>query len=413
MQDGQIRPLQVGDQLQPGDLILAAQNAIVEIGNGARPAAAASPAGLVEPGSDTTDPLQPALDRIVAELNAASGVAAPPAVGDEAEVNSLWPGLRVERVIEVVTPEAHAFDLHGRAALLPVAPEPAPAELTQIEREVMWHSRTEDAAAAHGGHVFAETILSADARVSPISASPHADLSRTEAPAPGHELSMVGQFNPPVTGAGSATFSAQHDVPGRYGLFSVDADGAWTYSLNHSAAPVQALRAGDSVRDEFTVCSADGSRHVVVVSVHGRADSLPVCSYGDAVAAAPAALPVAPDHAHEVAAVGVFAWQLGEADAHHAAVEAALIEMVTGRAGATLDLHDLLPGGLAGHADHPAGSTESERWWLDRGDPIDDREHHSATAYHPDRIGGDAGQPSVLAQLSHPDWLPPDHGGGR
>ena len=67
--------------------------------------------------------------------------------------------------------------------------------------------------------------------------------------------------------AGQSSFVAQSGVAGTYGTFSIDASGHWTYTLANAAANVQALPAGASIVENFTVSSADGSSRTVAVTV--------------------------------------------------------------------------------------------------------------------------------------------------
>ena len=49
---------------------------------------------------------------------------------------------------------------------------------------------------------------------------------------------------------------AQTNVHGTYGDFSIDANGAWTYTGNGAH---DELTAGQQVQDQFTVASQDGT----------------------------------------------------------------------------------------------------------------------------------------------------------
>ena len=68
---------------------------------------------------------------------------------------------------------------------------------------------------------------------------------------------------------GEARFVAQAATAGTYGSFSIDAAGAWSYSLNNAAAVVQQLVAGQTVTDNFTVASADGTTATVTLTITG------------------------------------------------------------------------------------------------------------------------------------------------
>jgi VCBS repeat-containing protein len=60
---------------------------------------------------------------------------------------------------------------------------------------------------------------------------------------------------------------------GTYGLFTVPANGNWTYTLNNIHAAVQALGEGDTLTDTILVYSADGSdSEAITVTIHGTND---------------------------------------------------------------------------------------------------------------------------------------------
>src|SRR4029077_5447093 len=81
----------------------------------------------------------------------------------------------------------------------------------------------------------------------------------------------------------------QTNAPGTYGDFSIDADGAWTYTGNGAH---HELTAGQVVTDSFTVTSQDGTATgTVTVTITGTNDAATVSSdsksvtEGDAAAA--------------------------------------------------------------------------------------------------------------------------------
>src|SRR5205823_3748182 len=45
-----------------------------------------------------------------------------------------------------------------------------------------------------------------------------------------------------------------------YGSFTIDAGGAWTYTLDNTNAAVEALNVGDTLTDTFTVTTLDGTQ---------------------------------------------------------------------------------------------------------------------------------------------------------
>ncbi|MEZ2145401.1 VCBS domain-containing protein [Bradyrhizobium sp. DN5] len=70
------------------------------------------------------------------------------------------------------------------------------------------------------------------------------------------------------TTVGSPTTSA-----GGYGTFTMTAAGVWTYTLDNGNAAVQALNAGDTLIDSFTVTTIGGTAQVVTITIHGASDA--------------------------------------------------------------------------------------------------------------------------------------------
>jgi VCBS repeat-containing protein len=62
---------------------------------------------------------------------------------------------------------------------------------------------------------------------------------------------------------------------GGYGTFTMTADGVWTYKLDDANCAVQALDAGHTLTDTFTVTSIDGTAQVVTITIHGANDADP------------------------------------------------------------------------------------------------------------------------------------------
>ena len=71
---------------------------------------------------------------------------------------------------------------------------------------------------------------------------------------------------------GESTFATQAGIAALYGAFSIDAAGAWSYTLNNAHAAVQALNTGQSLTDTIEVRSVDGTAHKVVVTIAGLDD---------------------------------------------------------------------------------------------------------------------------------------------
>ena len=77
----------------------------------------------------------------------------------------------------------------------------------------------------------------------------------------------------PPTSTARATFVAQTDVAKTYGTFSIDATGAWTYTLNDTNADVQALNTGGTLHELVTVATADGTTQVIDITINGANDA--------------------------------------------------------------------------------------------------------------------------------------------
>ena len=73
--------------------------------------------------------------------------------------------------------------------------------------------------------------------------------------------------------ANQSAFTAQTDVVGTYGTFTLGEDGGWRYTLDNEAADTNALGSGEKVTDTFTVASVDGTTAQVVVTVTGADDA--------------------------------------------------------------------------------------------------------------------------------------------
>ena len=100
----------------------------------------------------------------------------------------------------------------------------------------------------------------------------------------------VQETNTPITTGGvlsisdidsAATLIAQPNTAGKYGVFTMAADGTWSYKANMA---YDYLNVGDSIKDGFQIKSADGTASSVSVTIAGTADTTAV-RLGDAPAA--------------------------------------------------------------------------------------------------------------------------------
>jgi VCBS repeat-containing protein len=62
-----------------------------------------------------------------------------------------------------------------------------------------------------------------------------------------------------------------------YGSFTMTAAGVWTYTLDNTNAKVQALNAGKTLTDTFTVETVDGTTQVVTITITGTNDAAIIC----------------------------------------------------------------------------------------------------------------------------------------
>ncbi len=84
-------------------------------------------------------------------------------------------------------------------------------------------------------------------------------------------LTATGALSVSDADTGEAHFQAG-DVAGVFGTLHIDADGAWTYTLDNSNPEVQELGDGDFTTDTLTVRTADGTAHDIVVHINGTDD---------------------------------------------------------------------------------------------------------------------------------------------
>ena len=66
-----------------------------------------------------------------------------------------------------------------------------------------------------------------------------------------------------------------------YGTYTMTSGGLWTYNLSNTNATVQALHAGQSITDTFTVTSIDGTSKQVTVTINGTEDAPTIGSHTD------------------------------------------------------------------------------------------------------------------------------------
>ena len=87
---------------------------------------------------------------------------------------------------------------------------------------------------------------------------------------PDDDTAVSGVLTVTDSDASQAHFTAQSDTAGKYGKFSIGADGHWTYTPDDRA---DALANGQTGHESFSVQSADGTIHQVDISVTGTNDA--------------------------------------------------------------------------------------------------------------------------------------------
>ncbi|WP_081397608.1 retention module-containing protein, partial [Achromobacter xylosoxidans] len=86
-------------------------------------------------------------------------------------------------------------------------------------------------------------------------------------------LTASGKLDVADPDAGEAVFRPQTDFQGKYGTFSIDANGNWSFKLDNDAKAIQQLGAKEHLAETFTVTSADGVTSQVVITINGTNDA--------------------------------------------------------------------------------------------------------------------------------------------
>lgn len=85
----------------------------------------------------------------------------------------------------------------------------------------------------------------------------------------GGQLIAHGQLHASTPDAGGDQFTPLSDLAGKFGHLSLGADGSWVYKADNNSPAVQALHAGQSATESFTVHSVDGTAHTLSLSIQG------------------------------------------------------------------------------------------------------------------------------------------------
>jgi VCBS repeat-containing protein len=86
-------------------------------------------------------------------------------------------------------------------------------------------------------------------------------------------LSASGALTISDPDTNEASFQAA-TTSGTYGSLSINAAGAWTYTLNNNEPAVQALNQGQSLQDQVTVLSVDGTAQQITITINGTDDNV-------------------------------------------------------------------------------------------------------------------------------------------
>jgi VCBS repeat-containing protein len=214
-----------------------------------------------------TSELLPELDRIAADLSAASLLASDPA-GEQAYLDFelyLNQPAPVDVPVQLALGDGEAgclgmpqvsFDAGRHWQRLPGLMLPAGTASARVRIPLVADRSTDDAQSVPR---VATAVSGTTANGRPL----HTGL----------ELGIVGQMVR-RTGSRPSAFVARDELPGCYGQFSVDAEGAWAYSLNHAVPEVRALQRGHSLTECFEVLDHDGTPHDVLISLFGADDAL-------------------------------------------------------------------------------------------------------------------------------------------
>ena len=90
----------------------------------------------------------------------------------------------------------------------------------------------------------------------------------------GSSLTASGALTITDADSGQAVFVEQSNILGSagIGLFSLKADGGWSYTVDNTQLAVQSLGTTSNVEDSFTAISADGNEQVIKVTITGVDD---------------------------------------------------------------------------------------------------------------------------------------------
>ncbi|RBW57640.1 hypothetical protein DS909_08070 [Phaeobacter gallaeciensis] len=89
----------------------------------------------------------------------------------------------------------------------------------------------------------------------------------------GNTLQTGGVLTVTDVDTGEANFVPQHNVPGTYGTFEVQANGLWVYHVDNGLTSIQGLNAGAHLTDTITVATTDGTTQQIQITIGGTNDA--------------------------------------------------------------------------------------------------------------------------------------------
>ena len=116
----------------------------------------------------------------------------------------------------------------------------------------------------------AETVIDVSVTGTNEAAVLSADVRNLTETNSAEDISTSGQLSISDPDAGEAHFQAQSETEGQYGAFSIDEDGAWTYTANSAH---DEFVDGQTYTDVFDVFSADGTHTSVTIHILGTNDT--------------------------------------------------------------------------------------------------------------------------------------------
>jgi len=187
-------------------------------------------------------------------------------------------------VADVDTTDTHTWAVQGdgKGAYGSLSVDPATGQWTYVidnaaaqaltSKDAIKETFTVEVDDGHGGVTTQEVTVTVQGTDDGAIVTPHEDGADAGAVKEDTTLAAGGKLDVVDPDAGQAHFVAQTDAAGKYGTFSVDADGNWSYKLSNDAANVQALAAGQTETEVFQVTTIDGTTADITVTVVGTND---------------------------------------------------------------------------------------------------------------------------------------------